>query len=330
MPALVLVRGMGSIGRRHARVFRSLGHEVRGWPVRPRESDSDPDGVPLLTDREGLATAAVADLVVVATDTARHVDDALMALDAGDGRVLVEKPVAPTLADAERLLAHPSASERVMVAAPLRAHLGFRHFHAAVGALERPRFAAVASQSWLPSWRPERDYRDSYSSRRDEGGALRDLVHEIDYAIVALGRPRHLTAILDAEGPLEMAAEQGATLLWATDSGSVTVRVDYVTRPARRGAVVTSPSGSVAWDPTTATVTTTSADGATKVSCTSEDLDRDRVMARQSRAALTMSGSTPLAERLDAGAPASLAEGLLAVQVCDDARSFRQEEERPR
>ena len=328
MPALVLVRGMGSIGRRHARVFRSLGHEVRGWPVRPR--DPDADGVPLLTDREGLAMAAVADLVVVCTDTARHVDDTLMVLDAGVGRVLVEKPVASTVGDAERLLAHPFADQRVMVAAPLRAHLGFRHFHAAVGALELPRYAAVASQSWLPSWRPERDYRDSYSARRDEGGALRDLVHEIDYAVVALGRPRHLTAVLDTQGPLEMAAEQGATLLWATDSGSVTVRVDYVTRPARRGAVVTSPSGSVTWDPTTATVTTTSADGGTNTSCTPQDLDRDGVMARQARAALTLPHDAPLAARLDAGAPAPLAEGLLAVQVCDEARSFLPEGERPR
>ncbi len=39
-----------------------------------------------------------------------------------------------------------------------------------------------AAQSWLPDWRPDRDYRESYSARLDEGGVLRDLVHEIDYA----------------------------------------------------------------------------------------------------------------------------------------------------
>lgn len=323
MPGLALVRGMGSIGRRHARVLRSLGLDVRGWPVRPREGDAD--GIPLLSDRDALAAMAVAELVVVSTDTARHVDDARRALDAGARRVLVEKPVSPTVAQAEPLLSHPSAADRVMVAAPLRAHLGFQQFRAAVDALATPRHACVVSQSWLPSWRPDREYRDSYSARRDEGGALRDLVHEIDYAAVALGRPRHVSAVLDTDGPLDMDAEQGATLLWATDSGSVTVRVDYVTRPSRRGALVTSPSGSVAWDPMTATVTVVAPDGTATTTCTPEDLDRDAVMARQARAALALPPGAPLAERLDAGAPASLAEGVLAVQVCDDARSFRHE-----
>ena len=50
-------------------------------------------------------------------------------------------------------------------------------------------------------------------------------------------------------------------------------------------------------------------------------------MARQARAALTLAPTAPLEERLGVGAPASLAEGVLAVEVCDDARSFRHERE---
>lgn len=320
MPALVLVRGMGSIGRRHARVLRAMGHDVRGWPVRPREAEAG--GIPLLSDNEARQAAADADLVVVSTDTARHVDDACQALDAGARRVLVEKPVSPTAVAAEPLQVHPLAADRVVVAAPLRAHLGFEHFRAAVGALPAPRHASVFSQSWLPSWRPERDYRTSYSARRDEGGALRDLVHEIDYATLVFGRPRRITAVLDLDGPLDMDAEQGATVLWETDAGSVTVRVDYVTRPPRRGALVTSPGGSVAWNPMTATVTVVDPDGGSTTTTTPEDLDRDAVMRRQAVAALDLSPTARLEERLRAGAPASLAEAVLALEVCDAARAF--------
>ena len=53
----------------------------------------------------------------------------------------------------------------------------------------RPLSAHVSCQSWLPDWRPGRDYRESYSARADEGGALRDLVPELDYATALLGRP---------------------------------------------------------------------------------------------------------------------------------------------
>ena len=98
MPGLVLIRGMGSIGRRHARVLRAMGHDVRGWPVRPR--DVDVDDVPLLSDSDALAAAAVADLVVVSTDTARElalqrglaVRDALIAKGLPSDRLFLGAP----------------------------------------------------------------------------------------------------------------------------------------------------------------------------------------------------------------------------------------------
>ncbi len=295
------------------------------WPVRARTGGSDSGGDPLVTDRDGPAVLAAASLVVVCTDTSRHVDDAIESLDAGARRVLVEKPMAPTVAEAERLLAHPGAAERVMVAAPLRAHRGFQHFRTAATALGAPRFATIHAQSWLPSWRPDRDYRESYSARADEGGALRDLVHEIDYATVVLGAPRRVMAVLEHVGPLDMEAEQAATLLWTTDSGPVTMRVDYITRPSRRGALVTSAGGSVAWDLTSGSVTTVDAEGHSSTTPAPEDLDRDVVMARQASAAMTLTSASPLAVRLAAGAPASAAEGLLAVRVCRDAQACRPE-----
>src|SRR6478672_11230027 len=95
----VVVRGSGSIGQRHARVFRQEGAEVSLWPVRDRgrgpDAVDEATGVRLLDDTSGPAALRDA-FVVVATDTARHVDDAIEALDAGAATVLVEKPVAPT------------------------------------------------------------------------------------------------------------------------------------------------------------------------------------------------------------------------------------------
>ena len=326
MAALVLVRGMGPIGRRHARVFRSLGHDVRGWPVRPsatRRRRASP-----LLGREGLGGRRRRP-VVVATDIARHDEDASRCWTRAR-RVLVEKPVAPIVADAQRLVAHPLAEQRVKVAAPLRAHLGFRHFHAADDALERPRFAAVASQSWLPSWRPERDYRDSYSARRGRGGRAarprpRDRLRHRGPGSTAAGhgRPRR-------EGPLGDGGRAGShpALGDRLRVGDRARRLRHEAGPARCPRDV--PERQRHLGPDHGDGDTASAEGATDArarprTSTATGSWRDRLAQR-----LTMSGGAPLAERLDAGAPASLAEGLLAVQVCDDARSFRHEEERPR
>jgi predicted dehydrogenase len=321
--ATVVVRGSGSIGQRHARVFRHLGADVRLWPVRPRPtSGTDLEtGVPLLDDASGPDTVAGADLVVVATDTGRHVCDAVEALDQGAGKILLEKPVAPSRSSSARLETHTRA-EDVWVAAPLRAHAAFRHVLAEVERLEGRLSAHVWCQSWLPDWRPGRDYRESYSARLDEGGVLRDLVHEIDYATVLLGSPRLLGARLDHDGPLEMAAEQAATLLWSTDRAVVTMRLDYVTRPPSRGVVISSAGGSLEWAVNGGCVQSTDPEGTVDVRTFPEDLDRDVVMATQARAALELHPSANPAERHTAGAPATLAEGLGAVELCDRAREL--------
>ncbi len=311
--ARVLVRGGGSIGTRQAEVFASLGCDVALWPVRPRLEG--PAGARVVTDSGGEAEAGAADLVVVATDTARHVADALVLLEAGAARLLVEKPVAPTAADVAALLGHPRAGD-VVVAAPLRAHDAFAAVVAWVHDGPRPSHAAAWCQSWLPDWRPGRDYRESYSARPDEGGVLRDLVHELDYLCLLLGEPSRVSARLRRDGPLDIDAEQAATLLWDAGTTTVQARLDYVTRPARRGLLLSGADGSISWDVLDATVTTASAGGQTQVRRFAGDLDRMSVMRRQAAAALAEEPGAP-----GRPAPASLADGVRVVALADAARA---------
>ncbi|GAB3875599.1 Gfo/Idh/MocA family oxidoreductase [Terrabacter terrigena] len=326
MSASVVVRGSGSIGQRHARVFRQVGADVALWPVRDRgpaaaDAVDEATGARLLDDTSGPDAVRGAALVVVATDTSRHVADALEALDGGAEKVLLEKPVAPTAADAAALTAHLRHT-LVWVAAPLRAHEGFRHLHRLVRHLTPPGSAHVWSQSWLPDWRPDRDYRESYSARVDEGGVLRDLVHEIDYAGVLFGAPTLLGAAVETSGPLEIESDQAATLLWSTDrSFTVTARLDYTTRPTSRGVVVQSPGGRLEWDIVRATVRHTTPEGDTTDQVFDLDLDRDIVMGTQARAALDLLPTAPADQRIARGAPATLADGVAAVRLCDEART---------
>ena len=324
MSANVVVRGSGSIGQRHARVFRQVGADVSLWPVRERGDGPDAvdegTGARLLDDDTGPSSLRDT-LVVVATDTSRHVADAVEALDAGALAVLVEKPVAAAVDDVLVLRDHPRAVD-VWVAAPLRAHEAFRHLRRLVGRIEGSASAHVRSQSWLPDWRPDRDYRASYSARPDEGGVLRDMVHEVDYATVLFGRPSLVGASLETSGPLDIEAEQAATLLWRTEHPfTVTARLDYVSRPTSRGVVVHSSDGILEWDVTRAMVRHTTAEGEVSEQVFDHDLDRDIVMGTQARAALDLRPSAPADQRLARGAPATLGDGIDAVRLCDEARA---------
>lgn len=310
-----VVRGAGSVGMRHADVLRAVGADVSIWPVRPRTIPGNGPHQP------GPHLYVDADLVVVATNTARHVADAVEALDHGARRVLIEKPVAPSAEDAAILTAHPQAAA-VSVAAPLRAHEGFRALADAIGDLSGRLSAWIYCQSWLPSWRPASDYRASYSARAAEGGVLRDLVHEIDYGLLLFGPPRLAGAVLEHDGPLDIESEQGASLLWTTERATVVARLDYTSRPGSRGAAVRSSAGAVAWDATNATVTITSASGDVQRKVFPSDLDRNIVMATQARGLLTRDrlDTVDAATRLAQGLPATLIEAIAAIQLCDDAR----------
>jgi predicted dehydrogenase len=78
----------------------------------------------------------------------------------------------------------------------------------------------------FPEWRPARDYRESYSASSEQGGVLRDLIHEIDYAVWLYGKPVAIIAQLSNSGRLGIAAEESADLLWRTPCGAtVSIRL---------------------------------------------------------------------------------------------------------
>ena len=98
----VLVVGLGNMGRSHALAHHHMGSQIVGL-VNRSDVDLPEDLRPYRRFRsfeEGLATKP--DLVVIATYADSHADLAIQALEAG-AHVFVEKPLATSVADAERV-----------------------------------------------------------------------------------------------------------------------------------------------------------------------------------------------------------------------------------
>jgi predicted dehydrogenase len=315
----VAVRGTGSIGLRHLRVLHALGARVAAMPVRSTRSRA--------TDLEGFLVAESWEAAwrtlgsptrwgaIIATDTSRHLDDAREALRAG-ATVLVEKPLAPTAAGLAALERDArNADRRVYVACNLRFSTGLRWVRDHLTTLGRPYAARIECQSYLPSWRPGTDYRQGYAARVNEGGVMRDLVHEIDYAVWLFGRPTDVTATLGNTGELNIETEETADLLWTTPGGTVvSVRLDYLSRVPRRRLYVTAEGGTLEWDAISQQVTVQRAGTTQEVVNVSQE--RDAMMADQARAFLRAAGGSD-----SEGALATLEEGAFAVALMDAARS---------
>jgi predicted dehydrogenase len=235
-----LVVGYGSIGQRHARVLEELGFEVAVVSRRPVEHPRRYDC--LDTALSGWRP----EYVVIASRTSEHFDDLGALVAAGfAGRVLVEKP----LFDVVRQLPSHRFSH-LAVAYNMRFHpliLKLRDF---LGRQEHLIAAHIYVGQYLPEWRPSSDYRSSYSASRNQGGGvLRDLSHEIDYALWLFGGWQQITALGGHFSALEIDSDDVYSLLWSTaQCPAVTVNLNYLDRSVRREILVITDGHSVRVD----------------------------------------------------------------------------------
>jgi predicted dehydrogenase len=222
--------------------------------------------------------------------------------------------MAPDAAGAREMArAAEDAGKGLWVGCDLRFQAALNRFRERLPDIGRVHAVRIECQSYLPDWRPGRPYRLSYSARADEGGVLRDLIHEIDYAGWLFGWPASVHAQLNNSGKLAIESEETADLLWSASGGIiVSIRLDYLTRPTRRHMTVCGERGILLWDGVRQSVMFQGADGAAE-ECTSTQT-RDGMFTAQARAFLRcVAGEED--DRLASGL-----DGVRAIAVCDAAR----------
>jgi predicted dehydrogenase len=98
---------------------------------------------------------------------------------------------------------------------------------------------AYAGQ-YLPTWRPQRPYQESYSARKSEGGGvLRDLSHELDYLNWLLGGWTSIAAIGGQYSHLELDSDDSVTMLLSfRRCPAATLQLNYLDRFRRRFMLV--------------------------------------------------------------------------------------------
>ncbi len=195
----VVLWGAGMVAGVHAAACQSLGWRVAAVAARNagRARDLAATVGAMATTFDELIARRQGDIAIVATPPAAHVDAALALLDAGY-HVVVEAPIACTLADADRLTeaetraGRPVLYSEHLAAAPVVDGLMARV--SGIGALTH--LSARATQA-PPSWRPD-DGVDAHWG----GGALFDLgVHPVGLTLRTAaesdaGRPMSLSAVI--------------------------------------------------------------------------------------------------------------------------------------
>ncbi len=273
----ILVCGAGSIGRRHIHNLKSLGARVSVWRARPHLAAELAAELEVPVHTELQPALADVEAVVVATATDEHLPVALAAARAGKD-LFLEKPVSHTLdgiPELRRLL----AGRVVEVGCQLRAHPALRHLAARLraGGDGPIRTFRCAVGQRLDTWRPGTDYRHCYSADAARGGgALFDLIHEIDLVHWLMGRVVAVCARLNTVGDLELRADDLANLIFTTDRGAVgQVQMDMLSPVYRRDLEVVLQKAIYRWDDRHGQLTRLDADGPTVVHRVADDFTRN-------------------------------------------------------
>jgi len=201
--------GTGSISRAHLTAYLEFPEEVRIVGL----ADIEPAKAEAARAEFGLAEARVydsatallaaedLDLVSIATPPGTHCALSVEAFDAGVN-VIVEKPMAPSLEECDRMLEAQRRSGRLL---SVVAQNRFRDDMARLKAvLESGRIGRIAHARIASAWWRGRAYYDLWwrGTWESEGGGptLNHAIHHLDLTLWLLGRPQAVTAMMTNAG----------------------------------------------------------------------------------------------------------------------------------
>lgn len=253
----VLIVGLGSIGMRHLRLARELLPHADIRVLRHQVTASVPEHANGSFSKLEDAIQFAPQMAVIASPATFHLDSAMPLALAGV-HLLVEKPLAEASDGLSKLLETCQAQETVLLLGyNLRFLPSLRRFKDLLNGEWIGRVWSVRCEigQYLPSWRPDTDYRQSVSARRAlGGGALLELSHELDYLHWIFGDVEWVKATLSRQSCLEIDVEDTAHLTLGfvpTGDGRQlvgAVNMDFVRHDTTRLCTVIGEKGSLRWN----------------------------------------------------------------------------------
>jgi len=251
---LILVVGLGSIGKRHIRNLKALGAgDIIGQDVqRERCHAVEQEYRVKAYNRLEEALAEKPDVALVCTPTSSHIPPALLAAQSGC-HLFIEKPLSHSRDSIDELVEIVAQKNLVtLVGCNMRFHPGIARMKQLLEnkSIGRVLCARAQSGQYLPDWHPGEDYRQGYSANHSlGGGSILDGVHEIDYLSWFLGRVEQVFCFADKLSSLEIDTEDLAEILLCFESGAIAeAHLDYIQRSYSRSCQLIGEEGTILWD----------------------------------------------------------------------------------
>lgn len=231
--------GLGSIGIRHLKNISEILTEkqvaysidvIRSGKGKAIHSEirSLIDGV--LTEKDALKKQY--DILFITNPTDKHYAT-IKTYATTTTHMFIEKPVFDQT-DLDIQTLGLKASGVYYVACPLR-YTGVIEYLKQKVDLKNVYSIRIICSSYLPEWRPETDYRHTYSAHKAQGGGVSiDLIHEWDYLYYLLGEPQKVLNLRGTYSDLEIDSDDLSVYIAQYQSSLAEIHLDYFGRESIR------------------------------------------------------------------------------------------------
>ena len=248
--------GLGSIGKRHAKIVKEYLPNVKLHIVRsgkgPNVDDPMFDDVPIYDSVSALVNSCV-DAVIICSPSPLHIEQSTELIKAKKP-IFIEKPLSNSLDkiyDFERL-----ADESKV---PILIGYCLRHSESLNKLIELlsdnvigdVKYVRIESSSFLPNWRPDSQFMNTVSAKKSlGGGVLLELSHELEYASRIFGPFIRVSASTNSsDSILGLNVEESVDiLLTSRNNVKVSIHLDFCNRALERSCRVYGSKGLLTWD----------------------------------------------------------------------------------
>ena len=230
----ILLIGLGSIAKKHIAVLRSLKIDFKIYALRSNLASNIENGVENIFSLDNINIHF--DFAIISNPTHLHFEYIEKLADRGIN-LFIEKPAIHSLDNSNRLIKLIEDKKIITyVACNLRFHpciLFLKNFINSKNLIINE--VNIYCGSYLPDWRPGRDFKTIYSSNASMGGGVHlDLFHELDYTVWLFGTPNKSKSFLQNKSSLNINSVDYANYILSYKTFTANIILNYYRRDPKR------------------------------------------------------------------------------------------------
>jgi len=248
----ILILGYGSIGQRHIENLQNMSnnHLIEVFDKDQSKLENLKMKNIVIATEESVDSTTY-DCVIICTPPNTHVNLAIRALKA-NSNVFIEKPLSNNLEKFDELIKIKNEKDLlVFVGYSFRFNKGLNYIKNLISTKEfgKSLHASAYFGQYLPDWRPNQDFKESYTLKKEMGGGIiLDSSHELDYLIWIFGKPESIQANFVLTDILPSNSEAICDVILKFPENILsTIHMDFVRRKYKRTLEILTESAVLEW-----------------------------------------------------------------------------------